>query len=571
MKNFILYATVFCLAVMVSCTDQLRIDERQVNFDSQYFSYSKYQLTSSIAKTAYSYGKGVVDAKKGETNWYFINCYSGDQLQSFGTASKAWEAENGQNLYTDVFRNLKALEDLAKSENNQANIAASKILRCVNIAFLTEKYGDVPFSEANLGREGNVFPKFDSQKAVYEGMFTMLDEAVKTLADGSSTGLPSDQDILYKGDKTKWIKFANSLKFRLMMHSYSAFKAAGTDLASKLQEIAASGNYLSAVTDDAALTFPAASNDDSWYLNTTYNTLNSYTSFKPTKILIDKLVALDDPRLYVIFAPALSPLSAQTTKSDEAVKINGYSYTITHDPASKYTFSAETSYDESGTQISVDYPLDVKWFGTPRTANINNLYASSSAVAGTNSSYDNRRLSGLSQLFTLKNDPRLKATLMESSEMAFLLAEARQKSLISTGTVQGYYEAGIKLSFGRWQITDGTKPASYLNSDKIVLSFSDYLAQSTVKLDGTSADLDKIYLQKWFANLLTNHTEEYTEIRRTGKPAFTKILPTKFSVNAYPYRYLYPFDEQNNNKTNYDAAVSILGGDLNSSKMWIFK
>ena len=176
----------------------------------------------------------------------------------------------------------------------------------------------------------------------------------------------------------------------------------------------------------------------------------------------------------------------------------------------------------------------------------------------------------MSTLFSKLSDSRLAATLMESSEMMFLLAEARQKGLISAGTVQGFYESGVKLSFGRWQITDGTKPADYFNTTSIVTNFSNYLAQTGVKLDGTSADLDKIALQKWFANLLTNQSEEWTEIRRTGKPAFAMTIPAKLG-GSYPNRHIYPFDEANNNATNYKAAARNIGGDVVGTKLWIFK
>ncbi|MEI7523738.1 MAG: SusD/RagB family nutrient-binding outer membrane lipoprotein [Mariniphaga sp.] len=568
MKKFILLSTVCLFAVLLSCTNSLRMDERQVNFDAQYFSYSKYQLTTAIVQTAFAYGKGVIDANKGEADMYFILCYQADELHSFAEAENLWTADDGSNPYTSVFRTFKALEDLATSENNKANVAASKILKCVNMAFLTEKYGDVPFTDAAQGRTGVLFPKFDSQKAVYEGMFALLDDAIKILSDATSTGLPSDQDVLFHGDKTKWLKFANSLKFRLMMHSYNAFKAAGTDLSSKMQEIVSGGNFMSAVTDNAVLPFDASSPGYCWFTNTNYN-LNTYTEFKPTKSLVDKLVAFDDPRLYVIFAPALTPLSASPTSTTENVTINGFSYKITHDPVTNYTVSTVPGYDDNGNPIDVAYTLDAKWFGAPKSSNINLIY-NGVGLPGTNGSYDNRRLSGLSTLFTKLTDPRLVSTLMESSEMQFLLAEARQKGIITAGTVQSYYESGVKLSFSRWQITDGAKPADYFNSSSIVTDFSNYLAQPGVALDGSSADLDKIYLQKWFANLLTNQSEEFTEIRRTGKPSFAFAIPAKMG-GSYPNRHIYPFDEANNNKANYTSAASAIGGDVVGTKLWIFK
>ena len=81
----------------------------------------------------------------------------------------------GSNPYTSQMRTFAAIEKLATDEGNLATVAASDILKCFNIAFLTEKYGDVPFSEAVHGRDGDLFPKFDSQKEIYEWMFTALD------------------------------------------------------------------------------------------------------------------------------------------------------------------------------------------------------------------------------------------------------------------------------------------------------------------------------------------------------------------------------------------------------------
>src|SRR5690606_13773286 len=101
---------------------------------------------------------------------------------------------------------------LAVNEDNLATAAAADVLKCVIGGYLTEKYGDVPFSEAVTGRSGNLFPKFDSQREIYEYMFGLLDNAVAILTNPASKGLPSDHDVLFKGDKAKWAKFANSLK-----------------------------------------------------------------------------------------------------------------------------------------------------------------------------------------------------------------------------------------------------------------------------------------------------------------------------------------------------------------------
>ncbi|WP_414617769.1 SusD/RagB family nutrient-binding outer membrane lipoprotein [Dyadobacter sp. 32] len=565
------------LAFATSCGDQLRLEEREASFNKDYFTYSRYQLTTSIVSVAKIYGKAATDAPRGQAAMYFMDCYSGDQIPAFYTKTDPNWLYQDKNVYAGSgdedgqLRTLEAVKKLATTEGNMANVAAADILKCVVGAYLTEKYGDIPFTEAVQGRTGDLFPKFDSQKMVYETMFAMLSNAVAILSDANSKGLPAESDVLFKGDKTKWIKFANSLKFRLMVHSYDAFKKAGKDLAADMQAIAGSTNYMSAVADNAGLTFPGTVEKDAWYMQRTWGTGNTFTEQKPSKYLIDQMVAFDDPRMYVIFAPVLSPLSSKPAKVDEVVKINGFSYTINHYPATAAEAAALTAAgrDLNGNVTSVPYVLDAKWFGTPNPTNVQAQYGGT-GLTGSNGFYDNRRLTGFSTLLAKVADPRLKAVLMEADEMAFLLAEARQKGWISAGTVKGHYENGIKLSFQRWQIEDGTKPATHIGSDKIVDDFTAYYAKPGVALDGTAADLDKIATQKWLSMLITNQNEAYTDYRRTGKPAFIGKIAPSFGSYTYPQRYMYPLDEASNNKENYNAAVSALGGkDIASAKMWI--
>ncbi len=572
MKKLLLYLTVgFAVVSLMSCDDQLRIDERQTTFDVNYFTYSRYQLTTAIVNVSKNYGVAAKEPRKGQCALYFMDCYSSDQVAGFYTRyDQNWSLE-GSNPYTSDLRTLAAVTELATEEGNMANVAAADILKCVVGAYLTEKYGDIPFSEAVLGRTGNIFPKFDTQKEVYEAMFAMLDNAVTILSDPNSKGLPENHDVLFKGDKTKWIKFANSLKFRLMVHSYDAFKKAGKDLAPDMQKIAAGNLYMGATAENASIGFVGSYDGDSWFLQTKWGTGNEFFEQKPTKYLIDQMVALDDPRMYVIFAPVLTPLSAQTEASTEDIKINGFTYTIQYDPASKYQAADLTAAgrDMNGNTIDVPYILDSKWFGTPNPLNVHLQYKGV-GLPGTHSQYDNRRITGFSSLIAKEKDDRLRAVMMESSEMYFLLAEARVRGWISTGTAKEYYEKGIKQSFERWQVVNGTKPATHVGSDKIIDNYDAYCAK--VALDGSNADLDKIAVQKWLSMLLTNQTEAYTDYKRTGRPAFIGKIAPSFSSYAYPLRYTYPLDEESNNPENYAAAVAALGGkDLSSSQMWILK
>ncbi|HTN69344.1 MAG TPA: SusD/RagB family nutrient-binding outer membrane lipoprotein [Dysgonamonadaceae bacterium] len=574
MKKLIAHFVLGILLVAgISCTDQLRIDERETSFDVNYFTYSRYQLTTAIVNVAEQYGEAAKDEPKGEAMLYFMDAYTSPQMSSFYLVPDQNWAFQRSNPYTGQLRTLAAVSKLATDEGNMATVAAAKVLKCVVGAYLTEKYGDVPFSEAVEGRSGNIFPKFDPQAEIYESMFEMLDQAATILADPNSKGLPADHDVLFGGDKTKWLKFANSLKFRLMMHSYEAFKNAGKDLSGDMQAIASSNRYMSEVEDNASLAFSGINERESWYLQTKWGTGNDYTEQKPTKYLIDQMVAFDDPRMYVIFAPVLSPVSAKTEVTDEDIMINGYNYTITYFPSTLYEPSdlIAAGRDLNGNQIDVPYILDSKWFGTPNPLNVQLMYEGA-GLPGSNRMYDNRRITGFSKLIAEPTNYALKAVMMESSEMMFLLAEARKKGWISAGTVKDYYEQGIKLSFERWGVVDGEKPETHVGSEKIIENYDAYCAKSGVALDGSASDFDKIALQKWLSLLLTNQTEALTDFLRTGKPEFIGKIAPSFSSYDFPLRYIYPLDESSNNKEQYDIAVAALGGkDLPSAKMWIRK
>ncbi|NDK56998.1 SusD/RagB family nutrient-binding outer membrane lipoprotein [Pontibacter fetidus] len=102
-------------------------------------------------------------------------------------------------------------------------------------SMLTDMYGDVPYSEANKGREGKLQPKFDSQEMIYKDLFAKLEEANALLAAGEAMrDYEKSIDPLYAGDITKWRKFGNSLYLRLLMR---ASNRPEVDAAGKIREM----------------------------------------------------------------------------------------------------------------------------------------------------------------------------------------------------------------------------------------------------------------------------------------------------------------------------------------------
>jgi len=141
---------------------------------------------------------------------------------------------------------------------------------------------------------------------------------------------------------------------------------------------------------------------------------------------------------------------------------------------------------------------------------------------------------------------------MSYPELMFLMAEARQKNLISTSTASEYYLKGIESSFAVNGVPD---------------AYGAYVATPKVALKAGDAGIQQIAEQNWLA-LFCQGIEAWTETRRTGFPVLTPAIDGVLS-GSLPYRFTYPVIEQSVNGTNYKAAVATLGGpDLLTTKVW---
>ena len=86
--------------------------------------------------------------------------------------------------------------------------AIAKIIKSYIFLNITDRWGDVPYSEALKGA-GNLAPKYDEQLEIYKGIFADLKSAGTDLA---TTSAPVAGDIVYGGNTTKWRKLANTIR-----------------------------------------------------------------------------------------------------------------------------------------------------------------------------------------------------------------------------------------------------------------------------------------------------------------------------------------------------------------------
>lgn len=150
-----------------------------------------------------------------------------------------------EGLYESL-TDLNSLAEIAATENNNQMRGAAMVFEAWIYSELTNAYGDIPYSEAIKGGETVFTPQYDTQASIYQDLLNKLDEGIENL---KGTGRISG-DILYNGDATKWIKFANGLKLRLLMYASNKI-----DVSASFRAVVEQGQLFESNADQAVLTF----------------------------------------------------------------------------------------------------------------------------------------------------------------------------------------------------------------------------------------------------------------------------------------------------------------------------
>ncbi|HRP89046.1 MAG TPA: SusD/RagB family nutrient-binding outer membrane lipoprotein [Edaphocola sp.] len=201
--------------------------------------------------------------------------------------------------YVSTGANLKEAIKFAEKASPVKNgaIGQSKVLLAETMYEATMLWGDVPFSEA--WNTTVAYPKFDKQEDVLNGVLGLLDEAIVSLssANAASTTI-TNYDLFYKGDATKWLKLANSLKFKVLMTMVDQVPSKAADL----QALYDANGMMTAASDNFKMPFGTSEGNK----NPKYAILEKYAGgsnifFFANNSVINPMIADTDPRLDKFF------------------------------------------------------------------------------------------------------------------------------------------------------------------------------------------------------------------------------------------------------------------------------
>lgn len=165
-----------------------------------------------------------------------------------------WSQSDGFSWYTDEFKYnvtstfyqnnfniiyssaLKQYQILSQLEDVKYDYykAIGMIMKAYHFQLLVDMYGDVPYSEALL-RKDNATPVYDGAALIYADLIVQLSSAIEVIKNAGAVVTPGADDAMFGGNMTNWIKFANTVKLRILVRE-SGVANVQTELTALLSE-----------------------------------------------------------------------------------------------------------------------------------------------------------------------------------------------------------------------------------------------------------------------------------------------------------------------------------------------
>lgn len=422
------------------------------------------------------------------------------------TSQPLWTA-----YYQSVIKNT--YDALTRTKDNAARsnlYNMTRIFQTYVFMILTDEYGDIPYSQAGAGLSDRVlFPKYDRQQDIYPKIIQELTDAATAL---STTGTIETGDVLYAGDIAKWKKFAYSLLLRagMRLSKIDAAKAQST------VQAAVAGGVITDNADNAYI------RHDANFTQPIGGTLNGSeaANYYLTKPFVDQLKNTSDPRLQAIAiryvgasSGAGQTVAAGSTDPSKQIGM----------PIGKDNGTAVTAATADGLASFYDY-----------------------------SQVDRRRMVKISS----------PVFLVTAAQTNLLLAEARFRGWITSGTAAQYFANGIKAHMDQLVAYDA-------NSAVTATARDTYIAANPLTAGN---ELQQINTQYWIASFL-NGPEAFANFRRSGFPALTPNpygQPNNPDVpnGTFIRRLTYPTSELSVNTDNVNEAIARQGVDKLSTRVW---
>lgn len=429
------------------------------------------------------------------------------------------------NDWNSIYLTLNDIETLIKQATESGDlvyVGIAQMQKAYIISYAVDLWGDVPFSETSQLTSGILAPKFDNQKEIYAKIFALIETAKANLASDAGTNKPSNDDIIYKGDTSKWIKFANTFKLKLYNQTRltTDFDQVGFDA------LIAEDNFFTSNEDDFQINHfnvlsPTNERNKLFiesYESTQFSSYQSPWMYEILKGMNPKIhTGNPDPRIPYYYFNQLAPGQFPPDQGDEATGDPNADYWDVSTGFFSIRFGSTGPDRDKSAEESYTYPGIFSSGGRyddNEGGSVNTIMASSEAPTGI----------APHRILTYDEFLYIQAELIQVGKLtgnaATKLTEAIEASFAKVDQVVSENQAGTK-----------TQTIPVLTGSTEVSTF---ISRIITEFNAASADkkLEIIMTQKWVGTF-GDPADQYTDYRRTGYPVLAdpKSTDKEYQLN----------------------------------------
>lgn len=198
-------------------------------------------------------------------------------------------------VYGGGLKDLDIVMTKTKSTGSWGYYVAASVMSVFDYHVLNDIYGQLPYSEGLKGADIPA-PHWEDSKVVNTKLIAQLDEAISKGADAAAAPAMGKEDFVFQGDISQWMKFAKTLKLKLLMRDFTANQTA-------IQTMLTAGGFLD--TRDAKMVdFADVETKSNPLYEYDRRKLNTSSNIKASNTLLNYLKLNNDPRIPIFFEKA---------------------------------------------------------------------------------------------------------------------------------------------------------------------------------------------------------------------------------------------------------------------------
>lgn len=418
-------------------------------------------------------------------------------------------------LYSQVLKEFQRIIDQGTDEERMGLVGIAQVYKAYIFGLMVDLWGDIPYSDA-LSGEMNITPKFEDDKAIYDKLLLLLEEAKGNLDTGMANKEVVSGDVVMKGSLSAYKKVANTVKLRLLLNLRLTEPGRAT---TEINALIAENNFIDENSENFVFRYGTAISP----LNQNPLYQQDYTgsgnkAFYMDNYFMYKLHSRNDPRIryYINRQGDNSELDFETTPCSNRTDCI-YATLLLNDPTADGLIGRDHG-DPSG--IPSDNTIRASWGVYP----IGGIYDDGSKTDAT--------------LGAGANGGGIMPWLL-AANTKFMLAEAALQ-LGTTGNPEVLFTEGMDLSI-EYVYSLGSQLSPVAPSPKdatIQTAKTTYINNRVAEYQASSNNgkLNLIIEEKLTAQF-GNGFDSYTDFRRTGSPNDMpqSLVPLAPFLTRFPY------------------------------------